>query len=182
MSEIDLRPRRASLQNTPTPMTRSVRPSRLYRVARIPPKGFSLCPCLPQSRIGCTAYHIMAGAIMVQFNNTPSLVCLKNTLCINVAETYGIWTIPTTVSQRPPPRPGRTGPGGHFLAKKGQKMPKKGGERTGESFCSGLIKGFWPENGHFWAIFRGPDPHFRAYPGWGGLPPLFRGCMGDLNP
>ena len=101
---------------------------------------------------------------------------------INVAETYGIWTIPTTVSQRPSPRPGRTGPGGHFLAKKGQKMPKKGGERTGESFCSGLIKGFLPENGHFWAIFRGPDPHFRAYPGWGGLPPLFRGCMGDFHP
>ena len=60
-------------------------------------------------------------------------------------------------------------------------MPKKGGERTGESFCSGLIKGFLPENGHFWAIFRGPDPDFRAYPGWGGLPPVSRGVYGGYS-
>ena len=161
-------------------MTRSARSSRRYRVTRIPPKGISLCPCLPQSRIGCTAYHILAGARMVQTSNTHTICVCINTQYINYAETYGIWTIPTTVSQRPSRRPGRTRPGDHFLAKKGQKMPKKGGERTGDPFCSGLIKGFWPENGHFWAIFRGPDPHFRAYPGWGGPPPLFRGCMGDF--
>ncbi len=159
-------------------MTRSARSSRRYRVTRIPPKGISLCPCLPQSRTGCTAYHILAVAIMVQTSDKPRSVPLQAHKVYKYAETYGIWTIPTTVSQRPSPRPGRTGPGGHFLAKKGQKMPKKGGKRTGETFCSGLIKGFWPDFGHFWAIFRGPDPHFRAYPGWGVPPPLFRGCMG----
>ena len=135
----------------------------------------SLPPPKPD-RVYCVPHHGWRHNGPNQKHTTNGV--LKNTLYVYNAETYGIWTIPTTVSQRPSPRPGRTGPGGHFLAKKGQKMPKKGGKRTGESFCSGLIKGFLPENGYFWAIFRGPDPHFRAYPGWGVPPPLFRECMG----
>ena len=134
MSEIGLRHRRASLQNPPTPMTRSAMPARLYRVARIPPKGFSLCPCLPQSRIGCTAYHILAVAIMVQTSDKPRSVPLQAHKVYKYAETYGIWTIPTRshrdrVGDRVGPAPETI-----FWQKKAKKCRKRVGKGQGSPF------------------------------------------------
>jgi hypothetical protein len=97
---------------------------------------------------------------------------------VNYAELYVIVPISTISYNGIGPEPGFYRSRGHFWAKNGQKMPKNRCGRGWKALYIGLIKGFLPIFGHFWAIFSGFRAHFSGMTGVGGPTPLNPGVYG----